>query len=98
MYIVNSIFSWILLVLSVAGYVFTQRRFGERWFAWALLGAGWTFFAIAQTILATGQSLTLATLLSLCLSSYVLVISAIVLLFLKLINIRNTADHSIKSN
>ena len=98
MFIVNSVFSWILLGLSAAGYVFTQRRFGERWFAWALLGVGWGFFATAQTILATGRSMTLATLLSLCLSSYVMVISAIVILFLKLIHIRTTVDHSIQSN
>jgi hypothetical protein len=87
-FMVNCVLGWTLLCLSVLGYVFTQRRFNERWFAWALLATGWGFFSLAQTFLVVDKALPLVVLITLWLSSYIMVISAIILLFLKLIHLK----------
>jgi hypothetical protein len=88
-YMVNSIFGWVLVALSVIGYILTARRMGERWAGWLVLAAGWALFALAQTLSLTGTTaLDLRLLIALWVSSFVLVLTAILLLFLKLIRLR----------
>ncbi len=87
-FIVNSVFGWILLGLSLAGFFYTQRRVGERWAAWFLLAGGWGFFALAQSLLLLLHNLPLSYLIALWLSSYIMVIAAITLLFIKLVRLK----------
>jgi len=89
-YVVNSIFGWALVVLSIVGYILTARRMGEKWAGWLVLAAGWAMFALAQTLsLTAGTALDLRLLVALWVSSFVLVLAAILLLFLKLIRLRS---------
>jgi hypothetical protein len=88
-YLINCAFGWVLMVLSILGYWVTQKNLKQRWMAWVLLAWGWGFFAVAQTILIIAESVPTVLVVGLWLSSYVMVISAIVLLFLKLIRLRS---------
>lgn len=86
--IVNSGFGWIIFVLALIGYFLTVKRTGERWLFWIVLAVGWGFFALSQTLLLAGAKAGSPYLGLLLLSSYVLVIYSLVLLFLKLIKAR----------
>lgn len=88
-YIVNCSFGWIIVALALAGYFLTLKRSGEKWSFWIVLAAGWAFFALAQTFLITGVKAGEGYLIGIWLSSYVLVITAMALLFLKLTRARN---------
>jgi hypothetical protein len=90
-YIVNSIFGWVLLGLSLAGFFYTSKRVGERWAAWFLLAGGWGFFALAQSLLLLVADIPLSVLVALWLASYAMVIAAITMLFLKLIRLKRAA-------
>jgi hypothetical protein len=93
--IVNCIFGWALMTLSLLGYIVTHKNLGQRWFAWVLLAFGWGLFAVAQALLLVEGALPMVVIVSLWLSSYIMVISAIVLLFLKLIHLKNHPEGSI---
>jgi len=86
-YLVNCIFAWIIVLLSIAGYFLTIRRIGEKWIFWVVLATGWAFFAIVNTVLVAGASPGSPFLIAVWLSSYVLVIVSLVLLFVQLIKI-----------
>ena len=83
-YLVNCGFAWFIVLLAIAGYFLTLRRLGERWIFWIVLATGWAFFAVAQTLLATGISATMPVLTAIWLSSFILVVISLALLFIKL--------------
>lgn len=83
-YLVNCGFAWFIVLLAVAGYFLTLRRMRERWVFWIVLATGWAFFAVAQTLLVTGVSAGMPYLAAIWLSSYVLVVLSLALLFVKL--------------
>ncbi len=84
-HLVNFGFGWVIVLLSVIGYFLTQRRTGEKWLFWIVLAIGWGFFAVAQTLLISGAQAGAFYLVAIWLSSYVLVITSMVLLFVKLV-------------
>ena len=84
--IVNIVFSWLIVLLAIVGYVLTFRRMGERWLFWILLATGWALFAISHNFAMT--DVNTAYLYAIWLSSYVLIMTSLVLLFLKLIRLR----------
>lgn len=90
-YLVNGGFAWFIVLLAIAGYFLTIRRMGERWLFWIVLAIGWTFFAVAQTLLIIGVSENVPYLIGIWLSSYVLVIVSLVLLFVKLTSVDRKA-------
>lgn len=85
-YWVNCGFGWFIVLLAIAGYFLTLKRMRERWSFWIVLAVGWAFFATAQTLLVAGVSASVPYLAAIWLSSFVLVISALVTLFIKLTN------------
>ncbi len=87
-YLVNVGFGWLIVLLSVIGYFLTRRRTGEKWLFWIVLAVGWSFFAIAQTLLVTGAQTGAPYLIAIWFSSYVLVIASMVLLFVKLVKVK----------
>jgi len=87
-YLVNCGFAWVIVALAVTGYFLTLRRMGERWIFWVVLAVGWAFFAVAQTLLVTGVSASAAYLTAIWLSSYVLVVTSLALLFVKLTKVK----------
>jgi Na+/phosphate symporter len=83
-YVVNCGFAWVIVLLAVAGYFLTLRRTGERWAFWAVLAIGWGLFAISQTLLLGGVRPGEQYLVAVWLSSYLLVMASLVLIFIKL--------------
>lgn len=86
--LVNCGFAWLIVLLAVAGYFLTLRRMGQRWLFWIVLAAGWAFFAVAHTLLVAGVSAGTPYLTAIWLSSYVLVVISLALLFLKLTSVK----------
>ncbi len=87
-YFVNSGFAWFIVLLAIVGYFLTQKRMHEKWLFWIILAVGWGFFAVAQTLIVTGIDAGTPYLIALWLSSYVLVIVSLVLLFIQLTKVR----------
>jgi len=83
-YWVNCGFGWFIVLLAVAGYVLTWRRMRERWSFWIILAIGWAFFAVAQTLMVAGVPAGVPYLSAIWFSSFVLVITSLVMLFVKL--------------
>jgi hypothetical protein len=86
--LVNTGFGWSIVTLSVIGYFLTYKRTGEKWAFWWVLAVGWGFFALSQTLMLGGAEAGSPYLAVLLLTSAVLVIYAMVLLFLKLVKAR----------
>jgi hypothetical protein len=86
--IINCCFGWILVALAVTGYYMTLKNRGEKWLFWNILAIGWGFFALAQTLLLLGVHAGAVYLITIWLSSYILVIASMILLFLKLTNLK----------
>lgn len=86
--LVNCCFGWILVALAVVGYYITLKNRGEKWLFWNILAAGWGFFALAQTLLLVGVHAGAVYLIAIWLSSYVLVIASMIILFLKLTKLK----------
>ena len=87
-YLVNCGFGWFLVLVALAGYFLTLRRMQEKWPFWIVLALGWAFFAMAQTLLISGVSAGVPYLVGIWLSSYVLVIASMVLLFISLTKVK----------
>jgi hypothetical protein len=86
--LVNAAFGWIIVALSAAGYFLTIKRTGEKWLFWIVLGTGWGFFAVSQTFILAGANRGALYLAVLLMASFILVVYALVLLFLKLVKVR----------
>ena len=87
-YLLNGVFAWSIVILAIAGYFLTLRRLREKWVFWVVLAIGWSFFAICHTLLIAGVSVDVSVLSALWLSSYVLVMASLLLLFIKLIGMK----------
>jgi len=87
-YLVNCGFAWFIVVLAITGYFLTLKKIREKWPFWIILAIGWAFFAIAHTLLINGVSAGTPYLAAMWLSSYVLVIASLALLFIKLTKIK----------
>ena len=85
--LVNTGFGWSIVILSGIGYFLTYKRTGEKWLFWVVLAIGWGFFALSQTLLLGGAKANTPVMAVLLLTSYVLVIYSMVLLFIKLIRV-----------
>ncbi len=83
-YLVNFVFAWVIVLLAITGYFLTIKRMGQKWPFWIILATGWAFFAIAYTLLISGVQAGAPYLVAIWLSSYILVIASLVVLFLKL--------------
>lgn len=81
---VNAGFTWLVVALSILGYVITIRRAGQRWSMWIVMATGWTLLAIPNTLLALGVSVGRSETTAVWLCSYVLVMASLVLIFLRL--------------
>ena len=88
---VNCGFAWLIVALAIGGYFLTCRKIGERWMFCVVLSCGWGLFAVAQTIVLLGTIQNPTLLGALWISSFVLVICSLVLIFLKLTSRKITA-------
>ena len=86
-YLVNSGLCWLIVFIALAGYLLTLRRLKQRWAFWVILSIGWAFLAVSNSLSALGIGQGTPYPFALWLSSYVLVIASMVLLFNKLIQV-----------
>jgi hypothetical protein len=89
---VNCGLSWFIVALALFGYVITMKKTGERWMFWIVLSCGWGLFAVAQTVVLLGNIENTAFISALWISSFVLVVCSLLLVFLKLIKGRYTTE------
>lgn len=88
--IINSGFTWLIVGLSIVGYVVTVKRTGQRWSFWILLATGWAILAIPYTLLPMGVSIEKSDMAAIWLSSYLMVMASLSLLFLKFVDMMKT--------
>ncbi|MBN1600845.1 MAG: hypothetical protein JW915_04505 [Chitinispirillaceae bacterium] len=81
---INCCFGWFLVLLAIIGYFLTYKRIGEKWAFWNVLAAGWAFFALAQTLLLAGVQPGTVYLIAIWLSSFIVVIASMVMMFIKM--------------
>lgn len=87
--VINCIFCWSIVGLSVTGYLLTLKRTGERWLFWVVLAIGWAFLAIIETSIAAGINMDRIQITTIWLSSFLLVMASLLILFLKFIQIKS---------
>lgn len=84
---INSGVAWLIVALCITGYVVTVRRTGQRWSLWIPMATGWALLATPYTLLLVNVPIDVAQLSALWLSSYLLVMASLLLLFLKMIHL-----------
>lgn len=82
--VVNLVFALLIAALAIAGYVLTNKRTGQRWSLWIVLATGWVILAIPYILFLAGLDLSVAVMAAIWLSSFILIIVSLVLIFLKL--------------
>jgi hypothetical protein len=83
--VVNLVFALLIAVLSIVGYVLTIKRTGQHWSLWIVLATGWVILAIPYILFLADKNLSVAAMAALWLSSYLLIMVSLVLLFLKVL-------------
>ena len=83
--VINVVFALLIAVLSIVGYVLTNKRTGQRWSLWIVLATGWAILAIPYILFLSGHNLSVAVMAAIWLSSYLLIMVSLLLMFLKLI-------------
>ncbi|MBN1367424.1 MAG: hypothetical protein JW967_05825 [Dehalococcoidales bacterium] len=86
--IINCMFCWGIVGLAVAGYLLTVKRIRERWMFWIILAISWSLLAVLETMTAIGIDLGRLQITTIWLSSFLLVMASLLLLFLKFIQIK----------
>jgi|WetSurMetagenome_2_1015567.scaffolds.fasta_scaffold866141_1 hypothetical protein len=96
-YLLNAGLCWLIVLTAAIGYFQTARRLKQKWTFWVMLIVGWALLAVSNSLsaLRIGQGTGYA--LAVWLSSYVMVIASLVLLFLKLIQMIQTRKELPKS-
>jgi len=83
--VVNLVFALLIAALSIVGYVLTIKRTGQHWSLWIVLATGWAVLAIPYILFLAGLNLSVAVMAAMWLSSYLLIMVSLVLIFLKLL-------------
>ena len=83
-YTVNCGFCWLIVILASGGYLLTVRRLRQKWPLWFVLAFGWLFLAVLNTLLVVGIPMDRTQQTAIWLSSYLLVMASLLLMFLKL--------------
>jgi hypothetical protein len=86
--VVNCVFSWSVVALAFGGFIITLKRTGEKWPFWIILAIGWGFLAVFETLLASGVQTSRSQIATVWLTSYLLVMASLLLLFLKFVQMK----------
>ena len=90
--VVNLVFALLIAVFSIAGYVLTMKRTGQRWSLWIVLATGWVILAIPYILFLAGLDLSVAVMAAIWLSSFILIIVSLTLIFLKLMEMMKQSN------
>jgi hypothetical protein len=82
-YYINISFTWVLVLINIAGYFIVARRFNEKWAFWPILAAAWACFAISHTLLLVGTAPDAWYIMPIRVLGYVLVISSLLILMFR---------------
>jgi uncharacterized membrane protein len=85
--VINVVFALLIAVLSIVGYVLTNKRTGQRWSFWIVSATGWTLLSMPHIMLLVDKAMGVSVIAAIWLSSYILIVVSLVLLFLKLLEI-----------
>jgi len=85
---INCLFAWSIVALAIGGYFLTLKRIREKWPFWIVLAIGWGFLAIFETLMASGLATSNLQITTVWLTSYLLVMASLLLIFLKFIQIK----------
>jgi len=85
--VINVVFALLIAVLSIVGYVLTNKRTGQRWSFWIVSATGWTLLSMPHIMLLAEKAMGVSVIAAIWLSSYILIVVSLVLLFLKLLEI-----------
>jgi hypothetical protein len=85
--VINVVFALLIAVLSIVGYVLTNKRTGQRWSFWIVSATGWTLLSMPHIMLLADKAMGVSVIAAIWLSSYILIVVSLVLLFLKLLEI-----------
>jgi hypothetical protein len=86
--VVNCVFTWSIVALAAGGYLLTLKRIHEKWPFWIILATGWALLAVFETLMASGLQISSLQITTVWLTSYLLVMTSLLLLFLKFIQIK----------
>ncbi len=86
--VINCSFCWGVVALAVAGYLITVKRLRERWMFWIVLAASWSLLAVLETLMAAGVDLGKMQITTIWLSSFLLVMASLLILFLKFVHMK----------
>jgi len=86
--LINSALAWVLVIATITGYFVTLRRHGEKLTFWLLLAAGWLCFAVSFTLVSIDASVGARSLVVGILASYVLIMSSLIILFMRLVRVK----------
>jgi len=86
--VINCIFCWSIVALAICGYLLTLKRKKEKWPFWVILAIGWGFLAVFETIRLSNVPLNGLQITAAWLTSYLLVMASLLLLFLKFVQIK----------
>jgi hypothetical protein len=95
-YLWNSGLCWLIVFMALLGYWLGLRNSRYKGAFWLILIIGWGFMAISNSLLAIGVELGSHYLFGIWLSSFVMVIASIVLIFIKLIHLMKTKNLEIE--
>ncbi len=96
-YLLNAGLCWLIVLMAGIGYFLTVRRLKQKWAFWMILIMGWALLAVANSLSALRIGHGTGYTLAVWLSSYVMVIASLVLLFLRLIHMIQTRKELHKS-
>jgi hypothetical protein len=85
--VINIVFALLIAVLSIVGYVLTNKKTGQRWSFWIVSATGWTLLSMPHIMLLAEKAMGVSVIAAIWLSSYILIVVSLVLLFLKLLEI-----------
>jgi len=78
---VNAAFAWIIVVLSIAAYLYLLKRTGEKMPFLIALALGFLGFAVSHTLTILGVAVAEIFLTVLRVAAYILVIVSVLLVF-----------------
>jgi hypothetical protein len=89
--LINLGFAWLFVCIAMGGYFFVWRKTGEKISSWVLLAAGWVLLAVLNTLVTVGLTKNIPLSITLSLTSYILVMVSVTLLFLRLTRVIKNA-------
>ncbi len=83
MYLINLVFSVIIVIFALWAYFYNLRKTGKRLAFWPMIGSGWAVFAITHGAQLSAFLTDVFTLALLRIIGYVLVILALITLVIE---------------